>query len=291
MTERRRTIIRAAHGEEQPYFMLLRSVAQDVDLSYEALGLLTYLLSKPTDWQVHPDTLMRKKTGRVRVYKLLKELREAGHVQRVVHRDDKKHITQFEYVVYEQPLPIRERDLVSTKQEIGKQDIGNGHNTEYRETQKKERDTAPELPDHISPATRRVLQFPEAQAVQPDGNAAAYALVEAYCDAWSVTDTKYRNAWHKKHAQHAKVLAELEATPDEIKAMVAERRAKGKQPDECPMKYLASDYVEWKLRRQSEQPAANPAAERAALEAAERARLEWDRERAAEWAQAAGGEL
>lgn len=43
-------------------------------------------------------------------------------------------------------------------------------------------------------------------------------------------------------------------------------------------------------KRQAEQPAINPAAERAALEAAERARIEWERERAAEWAQAAGGE-
>lgn len=57
-----RTIIRAEHGE-QPYFMLLRTVAQNTALSYEALGLLVYLLSKPNDWQVHPSTLTRERTG------------------------------------------------------------------------------------------------------------------------------------------------------------------------------------------------------------------------------------
>ena len=248
MTERRRTIIRAAHGEEQPYFMLLRSVAQDVDLSYEALGLLTYLLSKPTDWQVHPDTLTRKKTGRVRVYKLLKELREAGHVQRVVHRDDKKHITQFEYVVYEQPLSVGERDLVSTKQEIGKQeagkqDVGIQHNTEYRETQSKESTDAPELPDHAPQSARaNIVEFPP----QPDGGAAAYAIVEAYADAWDVSEPRYRRNLHTTYRKPANALADLGATPDEVRAMVAERRAKGRQMGECPLEFLRRDYVAWK---------------------------------------------
>ena len=38
------TIIRADHAV-QPYFLQLRATAQDVTLSYDALGLLTYLLS------------------------------------------------------------------------------------------------------------------------------------------------------------------------------------------------------------------------------------------------------
>ena len=105
MSEKRKTIIRVNHGN-QPYFLVARSVAQNETLSYEALGLLVYLLSKPDDWQVYPETLKRIGTGKSSVYRLIKELRTAGHIQRVVQRDDKKHITKFEYVVYENPLPV-----------------------------------------------------------------------------------------------------------------------------------------------------------------------------------------
>lgn len=147
MTEKRKTIIRVNH-KALPYFLVARSVAQNTELSYEALGLLVYLLSKPDDWQVQPETLKRHGTGRASVYKLLKELREAGHVQRVIQRDDKKHITKFEYVIYEEPLPAAERDLVSTKQEVAlqetaKQEVENQHITEYRGVQSTETTTKP----------------------------------------------------------------------------------------------------------------------------------------------------
>jgi predicted transcriptional regulator len=256
MTTKRRTIIRAAHNE-QPYFMMLRSVAQVTTLSYEALGLLAYLLSKPNDWEVYPDTLKRKGTGRASVYKLLKELREAGHVQRVVLRDEKKKIARFEYVVYEYPLPEAERDLLPTMQEVAlqdmaKQDVGNQHNTEYRlsESKERERTAAPGadddgIPDHVPPASRSAMEL----TPQPDGGAKVYTLIEAYCDAWDVAIQKYRDQWHRSEKRGAEKLANLGAMPDEVRAMIAERRAKGKQPDECPMAYLANDYVGWKSRQ------------------------------------------
>jgi hypothetical protein len=91
-----------------------------------------------------------------------------------------------------------------------------------------------------------VIELPRPQ---PDGGALAYSLVDAYCDGWDVTIQKYRDQWHRTQRKGAESLANLGATPDEVRAMVDERRAKGKQPDECPMAYLASDYVGWKRRQ------------------------------------------
>jgi hypothetical protein len=100
------------------------------------------------------------------------------------------------------------------------------------------------LPDFVPPATRKIITL----TPQPDGGAKAYTLVEAYCDAWGVTIPKYRDQWHRTQRKGAESLANLGAAPDDVRAMIAERRAKGKQPDECPMAYLASDYVGWKSR-------------------------------------------
>ena len=63
--------------------MVARGVAQNHTLSYEALGLLTYLLSKPDDWTVVPEDLMRTGCKRDKVYKLLNELKDAGHITHV----------------------------------------------------------------------------------------------------------------------------------------------------------------------------------------------------------------
>lgn len=74
------SIQRATHNQQHPYFQIVRGVAQNKAISYEALGMLAYLLSKPDDWKIVPDDLKRAGCGRDKVYKLLKELETAGHI-------------------------------------------------------------------------------------------------------------------------------------------------------------------------------------------------------------------
>lgn len=136
MTTKRRTIIRAER-HDQPYFMLARSVAQNTELSYEALGLLTYLLSKPGDWVVQPETLMRVKSGRDKVYRLLRELIAAGHVEKRAHRGDHQRIAGIEYIVYEIPRtvsPLPEKPY-TVKPDTEKPDTAKQHITDKREEQ------------------------------------------------------------------------------------------------------------------------------------------------------------
>lgn len=96
-------IRRADHGKENPYFLFLRDTAQDRELSYEARGVLGYILSKPDTWKVQPSDLITPKCGRDKVYRILKELREARYIEREQSFDAKHRIVWGDYIVYEQP--------------------------------------------------------------------------------------------------------------------------------------------------------------------------------------------
>jgi hypothetical protein len=75
-----RTIFRApAHDMKHPYVMVSNATAQDSQLSFEARGLLLYLLSQADNWYIQITDLQRKgRTGRDRVNRIMKELEENG---------------------------------------------------------------------------------------------------------------------------------------------------------------------------------------------------------------------
>jgi len=139
-------IQRATHNAQNLYFSLRRATAQDTRLSFEARGMLIYLLSKPDDWQLQIADLMREGVlGRNRVYRLIKELIEARYIARTFTRDDKKHVQGVIYLVYEEPYTGNQEtaNLFTGNQETGKletgnQDLGFGDNIQNRESDKKE---------------------------------------------------------------------------------------------------------------------------------------------------------
>ena len=105
------TIRRAQHGKENPYFIMSRATAQDKVLSYEARGLLAYLLSKPGDWQVRVEDLIlptpdggTTKAGKSKVYAILDELAQHSYVEKPKrYRDDKGQWLWTAYQVHERP--------------------------------------------------------------------------------------------------------------------------------------------------------------------------------------------
>jgi DnaD/phage-associated family protein len=100
----RKTILRVAHDRNNPYMQLNRSTAQNKEMSYEAVGMLTYLLSKPDDWQVNIEDLQRQGCGRDKAYRILAELMETGYARRVKEREKGK-IVRISYLISEAPLP------------------------------------------------------------------------------------------------------------------------------------------------------------------------------------------
>lgn len=155
------TIIRAAKGRDNPYFMMLRETSQRIDLSYEAAGMLTYLLSKPDDWKIVPATLKRKGCGRDKVYRILGELREAGYLHLSDQRQSDGTFTAGEYLLYEQP---HTENPDADKPDTVKPTLHNRDSTEERETEEKEKESAArafsafDAPDDVSSGVEVVVE-------------------------------------------------------------------------------------------------------------------------------------
>jgi len=63
--------------------MIRNSVIEDSRLSFKALGILTYLLSKPSNWVIHEYEVARSHgCGRDAVRSALRELEAAGYLIR-----------------------------------------------------------------------------------------------------------------------------------------------------------------------------------------------------------------
>lgn len=78
---REATIVRLPKVEK--YFVAANAVFSDDQLSWEARGLMGYLLSKPDDWQVRLFDLVRRgPAGEHKIRRMLRELEAAGYMRR-----------------------------------------------------------------------------------------------------------------------------------------------------------------------------------------------------------------
>lgn len=94
------------------YTNINNQVFQNGVLSWRAMGLLSYVLSKPDNWNIIPDALVKVTEGtakndrRSTVYDILKELKDSGFVSMTRHGDG-----SVDYVVFDEPnLKNREED-------------------------------------------------------------------------------------------------------------------------------------------------------------------------------------
>ena len=104
------SIIRAANRTR--YVVVDQNLVDDMRLSWEAKGLLIYLLGRPPDWCVSATHLVGLGlAGKNKVYRLLAELISAGYCRRIEGRNEKGKVLSYDYIVYETPLSeIREAD-------------------------------------------------------------------------------------------------------------------------------------------------------------------------------------
>lgn len=96
-------IIRVSKGKENPFVMINKLTLTDSALTWEARGVLAYLLSKPDDWQVRVWDLVRQGPGgRQRMQRILKELETTGYMKRRRLRNGNGTF-YWETTVYERP--------------------------------------------------------------------------------------------------------------------------------------------------------------------------------------------
>jgi hypothetical protein len=97
----------------------------DERLSFESLGLLTYLLSRPDDWSINLNQLRdRGGIGREKMQQLMRQLIEFGYAVRRRERDSKsKQFGSWHYVIYDHPQATEpETEIPSVASEEGATD-------------------------------------------------------------------------------------------------------------------------------------------------------------------------
>ncbi len=94
------TIIRSPRRHR--FVIIDQHAVEDSRLSWAARGLLGYLLSRPDDWKVIVNDLRKRgNLGRDGIYRLLRELRDAGYVRYVPSRDRHGRLRGGTYFVQE----------------------------------------------------------------------------------------------------------------------------------------------------------------------------------------------
>ncbi|QPQ35557.1 conserved phage C-terminal domain-containing protein [Lysinibacillus sp. JNUCC-52] len=106
------TIFRVQKKEN--YVVLDKGFLNDENLSWQAKGMLAYMLSLPNDWRFTiQDLTKRSKNGRDATNNIVKELTAAGYIQREQKRSDDGKFGKTELLVFETPdtLPFTEKAL------------------------------------------------------------------------------------------------------------------------------------------------------------------------------------
>jgi hypothetical protein len=97
------TIRRSKKDSDNPYKSIRRATFEDNRLSFEARGVLGYILVKPDDWRINVTDLMKQgDMGRDKTYRILNELIETGYCERVELRD-RGRIVGYDYLINEEP--------------------------------------------------------------------------------------------------------------------------------------------------------------------------------------------
>lgn len=96
------TINRAIHDKNNPYTRVTNRLARDTRLSYEARGLMLYLLSHNNSWKIRIADIMKQGgIGRDKARAILRELATFGYITRPKNGLDGKF--DWEIKVYEDP--------------------------------------------------------------------------------------------------------------------------------------------------------------------------------------------
>lgn len=89
--------------KENPYAQVDKAMLNRPDMSWQAKGMLSYLLSKPEDWETNIKDIIRKgKNQRDSVYSIMDELMELGYIRRSERRTGGK-FDGYDYDVYDSP--------------------------------------------------------------------------------------------------------------------------------------------------------------------------------------------
>jgi len=96
-------VLRKRKGKDDPYARIAKTVVNNGKLSWEARGMLAYLLGKPDDWTISFwDLVNHSPSGAHKTRRILKELELEGYVKRD-RKQDRHGVYYWESGIYEDP--------------------------------------------------------------------------------------------------------------------------------------------------------------------------------------------
>lgn len=179
MTEKKKYLRRAIHDKQNPYLMVKRTTAQDKRLSYEARGMLVYILSQRDDWRVQPNELMIEGCGRDKVYRILKELMKLGYVEHEKSFDNQHKIIWGDYIVHEYPQ-TENPDTENQEMDLGEKPFPENPDTEKPHSNK--------YPKKKPVSKDNTLRFPDSHSKWQWKHIEAYALEHPTLDTLACCD-------------------------------------------------------------------------------------------------------
>jgi hypothetical protein len=182
MSDKKQRIIRSKSDSD--YFQMRNNTAQDETLPYDALGVLTYLLSKPADWETTVFDLRKRGDGKAKIYRILSDLEQAGYMKKPTKYQDRAtgKWVWTPRIVADKP---RFSNPCPTKPDTGGPDTGNKEIKEQR-TDNKEQITKtdlspPETGDDSTPVLESAIIATLKAIHETNGQCAANPDVYAEC--------------------------------------------------------------------------------------------------------------
>ena len=119
---------------QKNYGITPNEILNNPNISIKAKGMFGYLQSKPDGWAFSEARILSQmKEGRVAIHSTIKELEEAGYLQRVPVKNKKGQWDGYDYILYENPFDgkpakrkTRQSGDLST---LSKKDISNKDNS------------------------------------------------------------------------------------------------------------------------------------------------------------------
>jgi len=194
-----KTIFRAVKDSSNPYVMINKMPLNDSNLSWQAKGILSYILSLPDDWKIYESELTTHTCDGIKCTRsAIKELINKGYIRRNRLKDVRGRFNGFEYCVYEQSImPKTENgDTENGKGNTTNNNLTNNDLTEYKKDKGTLSDNKSSLPvsfqnqdvikamktymnDLYRQKTKKKHPF-----LKPEQYRSVYDQIASFCEEW-----------------------------------------------------------------------------------------------------------
>ncbi|ARM68348.1 replication initiation protein [Staphylococcus virus IME1354_01] len=117
------------------YFIASKYYVEDENISWKAKGIMSYLFSKPDDWQIYQTQLEKvSKDGKASVRSTINELIDNGYMTRQSRRKSNGDFDGYDYTLHEHPVNDGVRKMEDAKMEDAKMVIAKSDTTNNNST-------------------------------------------------------------------------------------------------------------------------------------------------------------